>query len=481
MARINLSLRARIFLSMIFLIIITFVLTGAVLLYHFQREEEEYHKERLKRKEYAVRASIDYFLTPYKEGLTEKEIPEMFTDKICEISDIHNLDVAIYSVSGYLLISSDERTVTECITPLRLEPTTLYRILNRDTKLTASYRDSVEYLSSFSIIYNNKNRPIAIVNLPYYLEMDGIPEQDVQFIRTLGSIYALLFIGAVIIAYLLSNYITSSLRTISDSLRDVRLNKRNAKIDWRGADEVGQLVNEYNHMVAALEESAIKLARSERETAWKEMARQVAHEIKNPLTPMRLMVQYLDTTLKTEEPEKLHEHTQAMIDQIDAMSSIAEAFSRFSEMPEYKREDVDLCDLMSRSAAMYPDLLISLQQPEETVFAYVDRELMVRVLNNLIKNASQAIPEGREPQIEIGVREEGKKALLWVKDNGSGIPEAEQAKIFEPSFTTKSKGMGMGLAIVRTIIEGLKGKIWFETDEGKGTTFYMRLPKTKNS
>jgi signal transduction histidine kinase len=209
------------------------------------------------------------------------------------------------------------------------------------------------------------------------------------------------------------------------------------------------------------------------------MARQVAHEIKNPLTPMRLMVQHLDATLKTNEPEKLHEHTQAMIDQIDAMSSIAEAFSRFSEMPEYKRAEVDLCDLMSRSAAMYPDLPISLQQPAETVFAYVDRELMVRVLNNLIMNASQAIPEGREPEIEIGVQDDSEKVLLWVKDNGMGIPEDEQAKIFEPSFTTKTQGMGMGLAIVRTIINGLNGEIWFETEEGKGTTFFMRLPKTE--
>lgn len=448
-------------------------------MYHFQREEEEYHKERLKRKEYAVRASIDYFLTPYKEGITEKEIPEMFTDKICEISDIHNLDVAIYSVSGYLLISSDERTVEEDITPLRMEPTTLYRVLNRDTRLEISYRDSVEYLSSYSIIYNNSNRPIAIVSLPYYLEMDGIPEQDVQFIRTLASIYALLFIGAVVIAYLLSNYITGSLRTISDSLRDVRLNKRNATIDWHGADEVGQLVMEYNHMVAELEESAIKLARGERETAWKEMAKQVAHEIKNPLTPMRLMVQYLDNTLKTEEPEKLHEHTQAMIDQIDAMSSIAEAFSRFSEMPEYKREIVDMGDLMNRSAAMYPDLPITQTQPVQTLFAYVDRELMVRVLNNLIKNASQAIPHDREARIEIGLESHPKGVLLWVKDNGEGIPQEEREKIFEPSFTTKTQGMGMGLAIVQTIINGLNGKIWFETEEGEGTTFFMRLPEPK--
>lgn len=475
MASIPLSLRARIFISMLFLIIITFVVTGAVLSYHFQREEAEYHRERLQRKEYAIRASIDYFLTPYKEGITEKEIPEMFTDKICEISDIHNLDIAIYSVSGYLLISSNEEAVANSIIPLRIEPTLLYRILNRDTKLTTTYKGETEYLSSYSIIYNANNRPIAIVNMPYYLETNRIPEQDVRFIRTLASIYALLFIGAVVLAFLLSNYITGSLRTIGENLKDIRLNRRNKTIDWRGKDEIGDLVTEYNHMVEELEQSAIRLARSERESAWKEMARQVAHEIKNPLTPMRLMVQHLDVSLKTAEPEKLHEHTAAMIDQIDAMSSIAESFSRFAEMPEYKREQVDVCELINRSVAIYANLNIKTVLPAEPVYAVLDRELMVRVFNNLIKNASQAIPDERTPEIEIGLEVQNQILRLWVSDNGTGISAEQQDRIFEPSFTTKSQGMGMGLAIVKTIVEGLGGRIWLETKVNVGTTFFMEF------
>jgi signal transduction histidine kinase len=475
MANIPLSLRARIFISMLFLIIITFVVTGLVLSYHFQREEEEYHKERLQRKEYAIRASIDYFLTPYKMGITEKEIPEMFTDKICEISDIHNLDIAIYSVSGYLLISSNEEAVAQNIIPLKIEPTLLYRVLNRDTKLTTNYKGETEYLSSFSVIYNDKNRPVAIVNLPYYIETNRIPPQDVRFIRTLASIYALLFIGAVVLAFLLSNYITGTLRTIGENLKDVRLNRRNKKIAWQSSDEIGELITEYNHMVDELEQSAIRLARSERESAWKEMARQVAHEIKNPLTPMRLLAQHLDGSLKTSEPEKLHEHTAAMIDQIDAMSSIAESFSRFAEMPEYKREPVDVNELISRSVAIYTNLNIKTNVPAETVYAMLDRELMIRVFNNLIKNAAQAIPEGREPALEIGVKRSGTTLKIWVADNGSGIAEAQQERIFEPSFTTKSQGMGMGLAIVKTIVIGLGGKIWFDTKENIGTTFYIEF------
>ena len=477
MAKLQLSLRARIFLSMMILIIITFLLTGGILTYHFQKEEEQYHKERLKRKEYAIRASIDYFLTPYKEGMTEKEIPEMFTDKICEISDIHNLDIVIYSVSGYLLIASDEEVIDDGILPLKLSGNTLYQVLNKNKTLGRITKGQEEYLSSYSVLYNENNRPVAIICLPYYLDLKAIPDQDVQFIRTLGVIYLMLFVAAVVIAYLLSNYITSSLRTVGERLKEIRLNRRNEKLEWKSGDEIGDLVDEYNRMVEDLEESAVLLAKSERETAWKEMARQVAHEIKNPLTPMRLMVQYMDNTLKTDEPEKLHEHTQAMIDQIDAMSSIAEAFSRFSDMPEYNKERVDLNSLLATSSTMYPNLRIKYHELDHAVYAIVDRELVVRVLNNLIKNAEQAIPEGVEPKIEIGLNEGDTAATIWVKDNGSGIAEDKKDKIFEPSFTTKNTGMGMGLAIVRTIVDGLDGKISFETKVGEGTVFYIEFKK----
>lgn len=475
MAFLQLSLRARIFLSMILLLIITFLLTGAVLFYHFARENDEYHRERMKRKEYAVRASIDYFLTPYKDGLSEKEIPEMFTDKICEIADIHNVDIAIYSVSGYLLISSNEELIEKSVIPIKLPPPSLYRALNRESKFERSFLDSVEYISSFSIVYNNQNRPLAVVSLPYYVEASRLQETDRRFLYALGSIYIVLFIGAVFLAYVLSNYISASLKNISEHLKHIRLNGRNEPMKWKGSDEIGELVREYNHMVEELERSAIMLARSERETAWKEMARQVAHEVKNPLTPMRLMVQYLDKTLKTAEPEKLHEHTQAMLDQIDAMSSIAEAFSRFADMPEYKLSKVTLGETLTRATNLYPSLHFKMVLPKEEVTATLDKELWVRVLNNLIKNAWQAIPQDRTPEIELGLKKTTDHILVWVKDNGIGIPAEKHDQIFEPRFTTKSTGMGMGLAIVKTIVEGLGGQIWVESDVNEGATFYIRF------
>jgi len=481
MTFLTFSLRARIFLSMIVLLIITFVLTGAILFYHFARENEEYHSERIKRKEYAVRANIDYFLTPYKDGVSEKEIPEMFTDKICEIADIHNVDIAIYSVSGYLLISSNEDMVNERIIPLKLAPATLYRALNRENRLERAYRDSVEYASTFSVIYNNNNRPLAVVSLPYYMEASRLQETDMRFLYALGSIYVVLFIGAVFLAYVLSNYISASLNTVREHLRHIRLNGRNEQMVWNGDDEIGQLVKEYNRMVQELEKSAVLLAKSERESAWKEMARQVAHEVKNPLTPMRLMVQYLDKTLKTEEPEKLHEHTQTMIDQIDAMSSIAEAFSRFADMPEYNMTQVNLTETLNRATSFFPSLHIKLNLPEQDIYTSLDKELWVRVLNNLIKNAWQAIPEDRLPEIEIGLKQENNDILVWVKDNGVGIEAAQHDQIFEPRFTTKNTGMGMGLAIVKTIVEGLGGTIWVASETGKGATFFINLKREEEA
>ena len=249
-------------------------------------------------------------------------------------------------------------------------------------------------------------------------------------------------------------------------------------MQWKSNDEIGQLVKAYNRMLKELEENAIKLAKSERESAWKEMAKQVAHEIKNPLTPMRLLVQQLEFTLKTEDKEQLQEFTKAMLDQIDALVSIADAFSRFADMPSSKREIFDIKELIGRTTSIFSHLKFNTDLPEEQVMVSADRDQLLRVFNNLIKNAWQAVPEDRDPVIDIKLTEEKDHVLIEVKDNGSGIEEEKKARVFEPSFTTKTTGMGLGLAMTQNIIEGLKGKIWLESEIGVGTTFYIKLPRS---
>ncbi|HAD98518.1 MAG TPA: two-component sensor histidine kinase, partial [Cryomorphaceae bacterium] len=439
-----------------------------------------YHQERLKRKEYAINESINYFLRDESIGAETDSIVMLFDTKICELANINSLDINIYSLSGDMLISSNPELHENHIVPDKLGRTMLNAIERKPEQLLVKRKtDTMEYLSTYDYVHNSNNEPIAIINLPYF-DTKSIHEKDQEkFLMRLSQTYFFLFIIAGVIAYFLSNYITSSLKAVGQKLKSIRINETNVPLKWKFDDEIGALVDEYNRMLEELEASAAILAKTERESAWREMAKQVAHEIKNPLTPMRLNVQHLEKTLKTEQSEKLREFTESMISQIDTLSGIAEAFSRFASMPELKSEEFGAREIIQRTAALYPEYNIQFHTEDKDILLKGDKDQLVRVMNNLINNAIQAVPEEREPEIRIGMKKrEDHTVLISVSDNGSGIPDEQKDKIFEPRFTTKTKGMGLGLAMVKNIINGFGGEIWFETELGKGTTFYISLPGT---
>jgi len=478
--RFKLTLRARIFMSMLLIILVSFFITGAIYFQHFKNENELYHQERLKRKEYAINESINYFLRDESIGAETDSIVMLFDTKICELANINSLDINIYSLSGDMLISSNPELHENHIVPDKLGRTMLNAIERKPEQLLVKRKtDTMEYLSTYDYVHNSNNEPIAIINLPYF-DTKSIHEKDQEkFLMRLSQTYFFLFIIAGVIAYFLSNYITSSLKAVGQKLKSIRINETNVPLKWKFDDEIGALVDEYNRMLEELEASAAILAKTERESAWREMAKQVAHEIKNPLTPMRLNVQHLEKTLKTEQSEKLREFTESMISQIDTLSGIAEAFSRFASMPELKSEEFGAREIIQRTAALYPEYNIQFHTEDKDILLKGDKDQLVRVMNNLINNAIQAVPEEREPEIRIGMKKrEDHTVLISVSDNGSGIPDEQKDKIFEPRFTTKTKGMGLGLAMVKNIINGFGGEIWFETELGKGTTFYISLPGT---
>lgn len=232
-------------------------------------------------------------------------------------------------------------------------------------------------------------------------------------------------------------------------------------------------------MVKELEKSADKLAQTQKESAWKEMAKQVAHEIKNPLTPMKLNVQLFERQLKADDPEfkvKLKRFSSSIIEQIDTLAHIASAFSDFARMPNSNKEKLNLNNLVESTVSFYEAAHIELNLSDEDLYVYVDHDQMVRVLNNLLNNAIEAVPEKEETHIKIGLRKEAEAAILSINDNGIGIPVVLQEKIFEPNFTTKNSGMGLGLAMVKRIIDDVNGSINFESEQKKGTTFYISLP-----
>lgn len=477
-----LSLRIRIFLSMIVLILIASSLMALISVIQFKNEARRYHQERLDRKEDAVKENINYILSTTTYPLTERNLPYIFKDKIHELSDIHNVEINIYSLTGNLLKSSKASFSVDNVSP----PIPKYVIKLVQSSIEKRYVDiksvdGVKIRSSFSQIKDDKFKPLGILNLPY-VEDDSFYENEIQeFLVRLSQVYFFMLIIAFTLAYFLSSYITKSLKTISDKINQTSLDQKNEKIVIEAnSREINSLIKAYNRMVDKLEESATMLAQSEREQAWREMAKQVAHEIKNPLTPMRLTVQSFQRKFDTEDPDlkqKLNDYSKTLIQQIDTMSSVSSAFSNFASMPAQQNETLNVVEVVEFSLEIFNEEYLHFESKEEEIITIMDRTQLVRIITNLVKNAIQAIPEEREQKsILVTVKRGETMVNITVKDNGIGIEVENRDRIFEPKFTTKNSGMGLGLGIIKNIIENYKGTITFESQPGKGTTFIVSLP-----
>ena len=477
-----LSLRIRIFLSMIVLILIASILMASISLIQFKNEARNYHQERLERKEDAIKEHINYVLSNTTYPLTEKNLPLIFKDKIHELSDIHSLEINIYSLDGKLIKSSKASFSVDSISP----PVPKYIIKLVQSSIEKRYVDiksidGVKNRSSFSQIKDDKFKPLGILNLPY-VEDDSFYENEIQeFLIKLSQVYFFMLLIAFALAYFLASYITKSLKTISDKINETSLNQKNEKIVIEAnSREINSLITAYNDMVDKLEESASKLAQGEREQAWREMAKQVAHEIKNPLTPMRLTVQSFQRKFEESDPnlkQKLSDYTKTLIQQIDTMSSVASAFSNFASMPAQQNETLNVVEVVEFSLDIFNEEYIHFESEDQEIITIMDRTQLIRIITNLVKNAIQAIPEEQEEKnITVAVKKQDNNVNISVKDNGTGIETENSAYIFEPKFTTKNSGMGLGLGIIKNIIENYKGTITFDTTVGEGTTFTVTFP-----
>lgn len=288
---------------------------------------------------------------------------------------------------------------------------------------------------------------------------------------------------AIGIAVLMSRSITGPVAQLSEKLKKIRLGKKNETIQWAIDDEVGELIRDYNSMVTKLDESALLLAQTERDTAWREMAKQVAHEIKNPLTPMKLSIQYLEHAAReegTDLPSMIKRVSKTLIEQIDNLTHIASEFSSYAKMPQAMNEVFVINDVVASVHDLFrkrEDMDIQLQVPINDLFVFADKSQIIRVLNNIVKNAIQAIPKSRRGLIHIKLNYSNENVIISIHDNGVGIDESMREKVFYPNFTTKSSGMGLGLAICSDIIQSFDGRIYFETEKGVGTTFFIELPR----
>ena len=479
----NVSLRIRIFLSMILLVLLASILILVVTVIQYDEQTKDYNIQRFERKEATTIETINLELTNKTSYLINtKNLAMIFQERIYEISSINKLNISIFDLHGNLLVSSK----TNAFEKIKTKPLS-YEALNELSQnsnhkiLKTREEEGVGYQSSYTYINDPKFKRIGILELQFTQDNSEIEKELQEFIQRLSIVYILMFLIAIVLAYFLSSYITRSIQIISERMQQTRLNERNEKIILDSASfEIEILVDAYNNMIDQLEESAVKLAKSEREQAWREMAKQVAHEIKNPLTPMRLSVQSFERKFNPEDKNvkvKLAEYSQTLIQQIDVMSSIASAFSDFAKMPTQKKERINVVSVVKLALDIFNENFINYQASENEIYANLDKTQLIRIVNNLVKNATQATELEENPSIDVNVSSDTKKVTILVSDNGKGISKEVEDLIFEPKFTTKTSGMGLGLGMIKNIIEAYEGSIYFESVLGEGTVFTVILPK----
>ena len=477
----KMSLRLRIFISMIFLVFTAILLILGSTYYQYRTESDQYNSYRQERKENQLKRQINYIVNKYNLSNNYNDW-ENYDKDFDEITKIHSVEYSIFTIQGvplfysYLpldIISNNYSLDKDFASML---------VANDEGKFTSeNLTDVGKFQASYSVLKNDAGEKYAILFFPYFQDVSFAESELNVFLSTLYQIYFIMLVVTIVLAYFISRFVTRSIETIRVKIGQTGLLKKNEKIYLNNATkEIDSLVNSYNKMIDDLEDSAERLAKTEREQAWQEMAKQVAHEIKNPLTPMRLTVQSFqkNSGLKSEDEKlKLNDFCEILIEQIDTMSNVATSFSDFATLPKTQLEKTDLVEATKKVVEIFEQNNITLDTSNENIFVKLDKEQWIRVMTNLIKNSIQAIPYDRESNIQVKITESSKKIKIVVSDNGLGVSKKNREKIFEPKFTTKSDGMGLGLGIVRSIINSHRGKISYKSKNNKGTDFTISLPK----
>ena len=483
------SIRNQIYGTVIFISVFSFLVIGAATIVFFIQRYNKNNKDRLSRTIQVMSDELrgqmyNGMADGFQYGLQDSTQEASLQKAIGEIAEIHNADINLYDEDGVLRVSSQPFVYNRGILSRMMDPLAYYHMkrLRKSQYVQNEQYGQLKYLSIYTPFRSEQPAWQAYINIPYFASTMELKQEISNFLVAIINLNAFIFLMAGVIAVFITNRITQSLTMIGDKMREVNLGRHNQEISWTRKDEIGGLVQEYNRMVRKLDDSAIALAKTEREGAWREMARQVAHEIKNPLTPMKLSIQYLQKAIDNNAPNVKELSTgvaRTLVEQIDHLSKIAAEFSQFANIGITRNEDVDLHDVLQSVVSlhsMHAHVQIHWEPVSSPVHIYADKTQINRLFTNLLQNAIEAIPEDREAVIHIREAVEKGQVLISIEDNGSGIPVDMQSKIFTPNFTTKSSGTGLGLAMSRGIVEQAKGEIWFETREGVGTTFYLRFP-----
>ena len=476
----------RIQVSMTSVLIISFLIIGALIILYINQLNARKNIENLNERTHSILVELQHKFGSLE--IFDDQNTDGLNELMTKLSNVFFSDINLYDPQGLLIATSrpeifEEGLISKMMNQLAFKQ---LRYAHSSFYILDEQIGTHHYNSAYMPLYNDRNQLLAYLNLPYFARQEEMKHEISSFLVTFINVYVFQIILGIIISLIVSSYITHPLKILTTRIGRVTFGKNNVKIDWKRKDEIGKLIEEYNMMIDELAKSADILIRSEREGAWREMARQVAHEIKNPLTPMKLSVQYLVKVWHDKTPDwenKLNRFSQTMIGQIEALSSIAAEFSNFAQMPAAKNELLLLDEVLQRVMDLYqnfPSIKYVCSPSLSGRFIKADRKQLERVFTNLINNAIQAIGNNPQGNILLSLEDENETLLVKVADNGIGIPKEQTEQVFLPNFTTKSGGMGLGLAIVKNIIKDAGGEISFISKQDVGTTFFLWFPSVNN-
>lgn len=481
----NSSLTRRIQTIIVFLLLLAMsavgVTSGRLVIKQFESD----NKNQLHEKTDVIIAELS---SQYSTAqLFDESQKELLNLRIREYSRLFNTPISLFNKKGVLFNTSEPKLYDFGLASKLVNARAFYNLsTNHLSSLSVNERaGSLRYLSYYTPLFDSKKQIAGFINLPYFAKQSDLTDELSGIISALINVYVILFVLSIIAGLILSSYITRPLQLIKQQFSKITLGKQNEKLHWPANDEIGKLVFEYNQMLSKLEESANLLAKSEREGAWREMAKQVAHEIKNPLTPMKLNLQYLQHLMKNNPDDfrdKFEKASSGIIEQIDSLANIATEFSNFAKLPGTQLQTINLVEVINASVRTFQNqniVEIKTHIPASEILISGDKDQCLRVFNNVLKNAVQAVEEQTQPVIEISCELPGDKIVVAIKDNGCGIDEEQKSRIFTPNFTTKSTGSGLGLAMVKNIMQGFGGNIRFESQKNIGTVFYLEFNTAK--
>jgi signal transduction histidine kinase len=452
-------------------IIITSLLVISIL---NKQNKDEILREHFEKAENAAQNLV----TEMSEYSLSNDNKDKLIDALIAIARITQIDINLFDKEGKLIVSSQQELFENNLLEPFINPLALQSLSKQKQKkvILDEKIGKLKYRAAFVTVNSFETGEIlGILSVPFF---EAKSRSDIQIRAVLVSImniFTVVLLVLSVLAYWVSKLLTEPISMLTERLQQISLSDHNEPLLYHSEDEIGLLVDGYNNMLLKLEESKNALAQNEKESAWREMAKQVAHEIKNPLTPMRLTLQHLERVTSSDNNSPAKRSIETLLRQIETLTDIANSFSAFAKMPIPVEELFDIGKTLDHTIQLYiadKGHILTIERETGEFWVKGDNKLLGRIFTNLIINAFQAIPENVYPDVKVVLRKSGRDfVLISISDNGSGIDEGVAQKIFLPNFTTKTSGSGIGLAVAKRGIEHAGGRIWFETELGVGTTF----------